>query len=328
MTLFLTDPDVRSVFDWTLAIAALRRAYATPDDLGRYPPRTMARGDGVWLRTLSGVAAQGGWMGAKLIAASTRHARASYLIPLFDQESVALVALLDGHSITGFRTAATSALAADCLAPTGALDLAVIGTGFEARNHLRALASVRPLKRVRVYSPNPASRTRFVDEMADLGLSIEAATSAEDATDGAGLIVCAARSRDERPTVMADCVSPGATLVSIGSTLPEQREIDAALIGRSTLIVADQCREVAHETGDLLAATASGIAFEHKFVSLADVVSGRRRGRNSPDELVIYKSVGAAIQDLAVATMCVARARELGIGTALPVSIAPVEKGK
>src|SRR5262245_41783302 len=124
-TRLLTDADVHAVFDWASAVAALRRAYSAPDDLARYPVRSMARGEGVWLRTLSGVAADGDLMGAKLIAASIRGKRASYLIPLFRQDTAELVALLDGNSITGFRTAATSALAADCLAPERPLSVAV-----------------------------------------------------------------------------------------------------------------------------------------------------------------------------------------------------------
>ena len=94
-TRLLTDADVRSVFDWVAAVEALRVAYSPQDDVRRYL-RSMARGDGVWLRTLSGVAADGSLMGAKLIAASVRGRRASYLIPLFRQETAELAALLDG----------------------------------------------------------------------------------------------------------------------------------------------------------------------------------------------------------------------------------------
>lgn len=119
MTTFLTDADVRAVFDWRGAIETLRAAYSVPDDAARFPGRTMARGDFGWLRILGGVPAGSGLMGAKLIAASPTDRRAAYLIPLFDQRTAELVALLDGNSVTGFRTAATSALAADVLAPDG-----------------------------------------------------------------------------------------------------------------------------------------------------------------------------------------------------------------
>jgi alanine dehydrogenase len=325
MTLFLTDADVRSAFDWADAIAALRSAYAAPPDEARFPPRTMARGDGLWLRTLSGVPGDGGPMGAKLIAASLRNRRASYLIPLFDQETVELTALLDGHSITGFRTAATSALAADLLAPAAPLRVAVIGSGFEAQNHVRALAAIRTLSSVTVFSPNPASRTRFTQELADLGMPLGTAESAEEAVDGADLVICAARSRDEQPTLRQ--VPAGATVVSIGSTLPEQRELATEVIARAQVIVADMVDEVIHDTGDMIAAEKAGVDFAGNVVSLAGIVSGRANGRPAdPDAIVLYKSVGSATQDLAVAAMCVRRAAELSLGTKLPVTISPVSK--
>ncbi|WP_316766334.1 ornithine cyclodeaminase family protein [Streptomyces sasae] len=324
MTIFLTDADVRAAFGWPEAVAALRAAYSAPPDEARFPPRTMARGEGLWLRTLSGVPGDGAPMGAKLIAASPRNRRASYLIPLFDQETVELLALLDGNAITGFRTAATSALAADALAPAGPLKVGVIGSGFEAQHHVRALAAVRELSSVTVFSPNPASRTRFTERLADLGVPLYQADSAEAAVEGAGLVLCAARSRDERPALRE--VRAGTTVVSIGSTLPEQRELGTEVMARAALIVADQVHEVAHETGDLIAAKEAGADFAGKLVGLADVISGRTPGRSDPDAIVVYKSVGSAVQDLAVAAMCVRRAAGLSLGTELPVTITPVAK--
>ncbi|HEY5335683.1 MAG TPA: ornithine cyclodeaminase family protein, partial [Mycobacteriales bacterium] len=315
MTVLLTDTDVRSAFDWGRAIAALRNAYAHDIGEQRFPPRTMARGDGRWLRTLSGVAADTGLMGAKLIAASPPNGRVSYLIPLFDQQTAELVALLDGHSITGFRTAATSALAADLLTPPGTVAVAVIGSGFEARNHVRALVAIRELKSVSFYSPRAESRARFRDELAGLPVKVAAAGTAEEAVAEASLIVCAARSRDETPTLNGAWLHPGATIVSIGSTLPEQREVDPAVIAKADVIVADMVDEVLHNTGDLLAARDAGVDATGKTCSLADVVTGRHVGRSDHAQIVLYKSVGSAVQDLAVAAMCVRRAADSGLGT-------------
>jgi len=324
----LTDNDIRSVFDWAAAAEALRAVYAEPDDAARYPPRSMARGDGVWLRTLSGVSQTGDLMGTKVIAASVRGRRASYLIALFGQDTSELLALMDGNAITGFRTAATSALAADCLAPRMPLSVGVIGSGFEAMNHVRALAAIRTVQRICVYSPNPASRSSFVRELADAGLNITPVDNARAAVASADLVICAARSRDETPTLRSDGLLPSATIVSIGSTLPEQREVDSSVIAAARVVVADMAHEVAHDTGDMLAAKREGVSFDSKLVGLSDVVGGRHPGRTSPDEIVLYKSVGAGIQDLTVAAMCMRRAAECEVGTLLPGLIAPVDKGK
>lgn len=327
-TLVLTDEEVRAAFDWAEAVAALRGAYGAPQTDAAFPPRTMARGEGVWLRTLSGILSGQGVMGAKLIAASPVAKAASYLIPLFDLETMALRALLDGNAITGFRTAATSALAARRLSMQPRPGVAVIGSGFEARAHVEALARTGPLGEVTVYSPREASRAAFCEAMAQKGIATIAAESAEAAVAAGELVICAARSHDETPTFRGTWLRPGMTVVSIGSTLPEQRELDHEAIARADLIVADMVAEVAHDTGDMIAAARAGVSFASKLVGLADIVSGAHPGRTGEDQIVLYKSVGAAIQDLAVAAMCLERARATGIGSMIAAPIRPVDKGK
>ena len=142
------------------------------------------------------------------------------------------------------------------------------------------------------------------------------------------MVICAARSHDESPTLLGEWLRQGTTVVSIGSTLPEQREIDVEAIRRADLIVADMAEEVAHDTGDMIAATAAGVAFAHKMTGLSDVVCGDHPGRTDAAQIVLYKSVGAAIQDLAVAVMCMERARASGIGALIAAPIIPVSKRK
>ena len=289
--LLLDDATVREVFDWGAAITALRAAYAAPAEERMFPPRTMARGDGLWLRTLSGIMPDARYLGAKLIVASPRAGAASYLIPLFDQETTALRALLDGNSVTGFRTAATSALAADMLAADGPRTVAVIGSGFEAKTHLRAVASLGGIGAVRVFSPRAESRAAFIAEFAGEPFAVHEAETAAAAVEGAGMVICAARSRDETPTFLGEWMRPGMTVISIGSTLPEQREIDAEAIRRADLIVADMVEEVAHDTGDMLAAAEAGVAFEGRLIPLGALVSGAHPGRTSPDQMVSSRTL-------------------------------------
>jgi len=107
-------------------------------------------------------------------------------------------------------------------------------------------------------------------------------------------------------------------VVSIGSTVPEQREVDPAVIDRAEAIVADVPQELAHEAGDMIAARAAGVAFGHKLVPLADVVRGSRAVHQGQDNIVLYKSVGSGLQDIAVSEMCHAKARTAGVGIDLP----------
>jgi len=325
-TRFLGDGDVAALADWPSAVDALTRAYAAPLDAGMVPPRSMARQPGQWLRGLSAISPSGR-MGCKLIAASTSERCASYLIALFDGNTTALSALIDGNRVTGIRTAATAAMAVRMLAPAGPLKVAVIGSGFEARGLLEAVSVCLPLASVRVYSLTPASRERFAQSFRDeRGLDIAAAASPAEAVLGADLVLCAARSRDESPVLRGEWLAPGMTVVSLGSTLPEQREVDEATLARAARIIADMPDEVLHDTGDALAAAAAGIDVAGKLVSLGDVAAGRLPGRRTPDEIVIYKSVGSALQDVVIAEMLFERAQDQGLGTVLPASIVPVAK--
>lgn len=323
-TLFLTDADVAELADWRAAFDALRIAYASKISPAMVPPRSMARGDGIWLRGLTAVSPSGRHMGCKLISANMKARRASYLVSLFDRETMALAALIDGNRITGIRTAATAAVAVDAGAPNKPLRVAVIGSGFEAQGLLSALAAVRTVESARVFSPTPASRERFAAVFKERGMAIVAAASPQEALAGADVVLCAARSRDETPVLRGDWLAPGMTVVSIGSTLPEQREVDEQLISRAALIVADMPEEVAHDTGDMLAATRAGIDFSSKSVSLADFVSDP--SWRSADGILLYKSVGSALQDVVTAEMLLARARARRIGNELPRSILPVAK--
>lgn len=320
MTVFVGAEATRQVLDWDEMIECLRAAYARPH-AGRTSTRALARGQGNWLRGLVSVPPAGAHMGAKVFGIA-RARRASYLISLFDQTSGELVALVDGIHVTALRTAATSALAVDLMAPRRALAVGVLGSGAEAQAHVRALARVRELKAVRLYSPTPANRGRVAAELArELRVPCTAAASAAHALEGSDLVIAAARSHDEQPVFAGAWLRPGMLVVSIGSTIPEQREIDAATIEACDLIVCDMVHEVVEETGDFIAAKASGIEFESKMASLNELVRGQLQARLSAARLPLYKSVGAAVQDITVAEIAVRRALERGLATPLPMAL-------
>jgi ornithine cyclodeaminase/alanine dehydrogenase len=116
------------------------------------------------------------------------------------------------------------------------------------------------------------------------------------------------------------------TVVSIGSTLPEQREVDAETFRRAALIVADMPEEVEHDTGDAIAARAEGVDVAAKLVSLADVASGKAGARRHPDDIVLYKSVGSALQDVVIAEMLFHKAKAEERCLTLPQTILTIDK--
>lgn len=324
--LFISEADTVALLNWPDVIACLAAAYAEPDDPAAVPPRVVARKGTAWLRVLSAMSPSGRHMGVKIIGRA-RKPQSSYLIPLWDQESAELVCLLDGKNITGMRTAGTTAMAVDRILPRRPIRVAVLGAGQEAQAHAGAIASVREFIALKVFSPTPANREAFARKFArDLNVDCQAVDSARAAIEGADLIIGAARSRDETPILQGAWLKPGTMVISIGSTLPEQIEIDPEVVRRADVIVADVPDEVAHETGDMLAAAKAGVAFADKMISLCDLVQGRRQAVQRADNIVLFKSVGSALQDIAVSELCLEKARSRGLGTRLPVGL--TVKGK
>lgn len=326
-TIFINDENVGRLANWSDVITALTEAYAQPVTATMVPPRTMARGEGFWLRSLCAVSPSKEFMGCKLIAASPKNKKASYLISLFDQETMRLAALIDGNRITDIRTAASSAVAVNALAAQDKLDIAIIGSGAVARGHLHALNATGRVQRVRVFSPTQANREKFAETFQNLyDLDILAVASAEEAVAGANVVICASRSKDESPVFNAAWLEPGMTIVSVSSTLPEQRELDVETMQRATLIVADMPEEVLHETGDALAVQAIGDDISSKTVSLGDVVANNIAARKTPEDILIYKSVGSALQDIVTAEMLLRNAKLESLFQDMPESIVTIDR--
>jgi alanine dehydrogenase len=319
---FISSAIAEQVFDWRDAIAALQQVYANPYEPKATPPRVIAASGQSWLRALPAVPAGYRYFGAKLMgmAAEKSGAGVQYVIVLFDRETSEIAAFVDAEKVTGFRTAATSAAALDKLAPAKVARLAVLGSGLEAQMHTRAFASIRAFEEVVVYSPTPASRQRFADLLSpELGINVVTADSPELAVEGADVVLAAARSRGEQPILFGDWLKDGAVTVSIGSTIPAQREIDVSVVERSDLIVCDMLHEVVEETGDMIAARQSGIDFEGKCAAIEALMSGQLDVQVAAAKNPMFKSVGGGLQDVVVAGMILDQAKAAGVAQVLPI---------
>jgi len=320
---FISCEAATTVFDWKSAIVALQQVYAHPQEAAATPPRTIAASGGAWLRTLPAVPPGGRYFGAKLMgmASGVPEGGVEYVVVLFDRQTSRIVAFVDAEKVTGYRTAATSAAALDKMAPARPKRLAVLGSGLEAQMHTRAFAAIRDFEEIAVFSPTPASRERFAQTIGpELGVDVVAAASAEEAVVGADVVLAAARSHGERPILFGEWIKPGAVTVSIGSTIPAQREIDVSVVAQSDIIVCDMVHEVVCETGDMLAASAAGVACKDKCFSLNDLMAGSLSERLAAARYPMFKSVGGGLQDVVVAGMILDRALAAGVATELPMS--------
>jgi ornithine cyclodeaminase/alanine dehydrogenase len=301
MTVFVSDELARSVLTWPEMIARLKAVYSVEHPPFAGPPRTLARGKGIWMRTLTGVLPDGGIMGTKQFC-FPRARKVRYMISLFDQESGELLALLDANTITAWRTGATTAVAVDRMARPGPLAVAMLGSGAEARSHARAIAAARPVTRMSVFSPNPARRESFARMVTEeLNVPCRAASSARDAVAGADLILGTTRTLDGKPALEGAAIEPGVLVASIGATLPEHLELDPEAIAKADFIVADIPHEVMEETGCFIGAKKAGVTFADKFVSLNELMTGKADVRLAASRRPMFRSVGHSLQDLAVA---------------------------
>jgi alanine dehydrogenase len=318
MAVFVSDEVAREVLSWPAMIAALRAIYCVEHPPLAGPPRTLARGPGIWMRTLTGVLPSGTVMGTKQFC-FPRGRKVRYMISLFDQESGELLALLDANTITAWRTGATTAMAIDRMAAPGPLAVAMIGSGAEARSHARALAAVRPVTRMSVFSPNPARREAFARMVEDeLAIPCRAAVSAREAIAQANLVVGATRTRGDQPALEGAAIKPGVLVASIGATLPEHVEIDIEAVANADLIVADIPHEVMEETGCFIAARRAGVKFSDKFVSLNELMAGKVDDRLEKARWPMFRSVGHSLQDLTVAELAWRTALSRGLAAPLP----------
>jgi alanine dehydrogenase len=231
----------------------------------------------------------GGALGAKLVAfypqnqdIPTHHAT----IVLFESGTGELLVSMDGRLITEVRTAAVSAVATKYLAQPHASVLAIIGSGVQAHSHLEALRLVRQFEDVRVWSPRHAEdfARRF---------NVRAAASAEEAVRGADVVVTATTSKT--PVLSGAWLSPGVHINAVGACRPDWRELDDETLQRSRVYV-DSREAALEESGDVIAAG-------RIFAELGEVVTGAKPGRESAEEISLFKSLGLAVEDVVTADL-------------------------
>ncbi|MEV6953371.1 ornithine cyclodeaminase family protein [Streptomyces sp. NPDC051183] len=280
------------------ALADALRAGLDPEAC---PPRTALAVPGGELLLMP--AATGAYAGVKIAGVAPDNPgrglpriTGSYL--LLDGPTLTPLALLDGAALTALRTPAVSALALRYLAPAGRpLRLVLFGSGPQAYGHLEAVLAERTLAEVVVVARRSEGARKLAEYARTLG--VEARTGAAEEVAGADLVVCCTTARE--PLFDGRLVAPGATVVAVGSHEPEARETDTALVRRAAVYVESRAAAL-REAGDLLVPEAEGaIGPGHISGTLADLVAGRMPAGGAAGCPQLFKSVGMAWEDLAVA---------------------------
>jgi ornithine cyclodeaminase len=238
------------------------------------------------------------------------------LITLFDGQTGMPRALLEGGYITDLRTGAGTALAARHLANRESRVLGLIGAGRVARNQVEGLCSAFRLQEIRVFSRSAERASAFAENMQRTGTPpIRVAASPEAAVREADLVVVATTS--SQPVLRGEWLRPGAFVAAVGAFASDSRELDNETIRRAAGHVIDSRSDCLERAGDFMIPMREGLLARDQVVEMAEIVSGTRRPRRGPDDIIVYKSSGVPIQDFVTAQHIEQRALERGAGSVL-----------
>jgi len=312
--LYLTETDVDRLMTMDRVLPIVERAFLElANKRADNVPRRRARAGSTVLHNMSAAAEYLGVVGLKAYT-TTKHG-ARFLVSLFDAANGELLAVIEADRLGQLRTGAVTGVALKYLAPD-AKSLGLIGTGYQAETQLAAAAAVLPLKTVRVFGRDPERREKFASKMtAQLSLEVTPMASAAATVEKLPVVITATSS--SQPVLNGNDLARGVLVCATGSNWPQKAELDVTTIRRAELVVCDSVAACELEAGDFREALAQQVFSWKNAVELGDIVAGKVANHNQSRELTVFKSVGLAIEDVAVAYEAVQLAKEQGIGRLL-----------
>jgi ornithine cyclodeaminase/alanine dehydrogenase-like protein (mu-crystallin family) len=280
-------------------------------------PRVRAPLKGGVLRITAGVLSYRGLYGIKVSSTAVFGRNAGRMFSLYREESGELCAIVQVFGMGALRTGAASGIATKFMANANAGVLGVLGSGRQARTQVEAICRVRRIAEAKVYSPTKENRERFCREIAGAhGLKATPVDSPEAAVRESEVIVSATTS--ETPVVQGRWLAAGAHVNAIGANYEHRRELDTAAVKAAAFIAADDPEQARYEATDLIEPVKEGALTWDRVRSLADVVSGNVQARAAASDITLFKSLGVAIEDVALAARAYEKALAQGAGVQLP----------
>jgi ornithine cyclodeaminase/alanine dehydrogenase-like protein (mu-crystallin family) len=290
----IREEDVRRLLPMSDAIERVQAAFeglAVSSAMNQVRRRLLVPGGAV-LHQLAGC--WGGYFGTKIYSTHPRYGAHFHLL-LYEAETAHPLAFFEANYLGQIRTGAATGVATRLLARPEATVVAVIGSGFQAETQLEAIRAVRPIQEARVWSRSAEKRKAFADRF-----NAVATESAAAAVRGADILVTATWSKD--PVVVSAWVEDGCHVNAVGSNNPQRREIPPELLERCSLVAVDSMEQARIESGDLLLAFQPDDWTSARVMEFQEVAVGRR-GRQSPQEITLFKSNGLGVQDVAAAAL-------------------------
>ena len=309
MALYLTEADVDALLTPADALEAVEGSFVRlAGGAVENRPRTRLRLEDGQLAILAAADRELGFAGLKSYAAFRDGAR--FVVLLFETRRAELAAVIEADRLGQLRTGAASGVAAKYLANPGARTLGVIGCGWQAESQVACIqAAVPTLERVVAYCRTPERLSRFCER-----LGAEAGESHRDPGEQ-DIVVTATNSRD--PVLRGEWLLPGALVCAVGANRLGARELDNVVLERAAFVCCDSREQARLESSDLVEPIEGGVLDWLEVHELQEVVGGQVAGRQSSDDIVLFKSNGIAAWDLAIAAAALERARERKVGREL-----------
>ena len=309
MPLYLTEAEVEQLLSPADVISAVEACF---ERLARGEvenrPRSRVRATGGVLAVMPAVDRELRLAGVKSYVAVPD--RTSFIVTLFDLDSSAAVGVIEADRLGQLRTGAASAVAAKHLAREGATSLGVIGCGWQAESQVRCIREAVPtIERVVAYCRTEESLSAFCRE-----LQAEPGETHRDPAEQ-DIVVTATTSSD--PVLRGEWLMPGALVCAMGANRPQARELDNVVLERARFVCCDSLEQARLESGDLIEPVDQGILDWLEVHELQEVVAGETQGRQSADDIVLFKSNGLAAWDVAAGALALERARDQGVGREL-----------
>jgi ornithine cyclodeaminase/alanine dehydrogenase-like protein (mu-crystallin family) len=305
--LYLTEADVTALLTPVAALDAVEECFRrmAAGDVEIAPRRRLRLPEGA-LADMAAADRELGLAGGKLYAATPNGA--TFVVCLFDSDSSALVAVIEAGRLGQLRTGAASGVAARYLAKSGARTLGIIGCGHQAETQVACIrAAVPSIERVVAYCRTPEKLAAFCEHT-----GAEPGESHRDAAVN-DVVVTITNSRD--PVLRGEWLEPGALVAAAGANVVTRRELDNTVLERARFVCCDWIEQARLESGDLVEPIQAGVLDWLEVHELHEVVTGETVGRQSDDDIVVFKSNGLAAWDVAIGAEAVRTARERGVGT-------------
>jgi alanine dehydrogenase len=310
--LYLNEAEVACVLTMELALDAVAAAFRKMAlDEAENVPRQRCRTDQVMLHVLPAAAKTLGVLGYK--AYTVTKAGAKFHVTLYDGSTGEMTTILEADTLGQFRTGAASGVATKKLARTDAATVGCLGTGKQARTQLLAVSKVRAIKKVHVFGRDAEKRKAFAAQIAkEICVDVVPVEKAEDAVRGLDIVITATNARE--PVLFGEWVTEGQHLNLVGSNFLGKAEADVEVFRKAVVVAVDSKEQAKLEAGDFVAALNAGVLNWTDIHEFAPLFVGKYPGRESSQDVTVFKSLGLGIEDIALAARVVELAKKQGLG--------------